>query len=216
MCPPATVALSGTAAAAERRSARERLLDAADELFYEHGVNTVGIDRVIERAGVAKASLYATFGSKDELIRAYLQRRHERRRALIDEAFARCEQPRERLLAIFDVLGELVARRGTRGCAFVNAGSEAPPGGAIEQATDAYRAWVRELFCENAEAAGAADPDTLADQLTLLYHGAAVCARMDHGSAGVAAAARTAAASLVEDALARPRPRPRRQSRTGA
>ena len=54
------------------RSARERLLDAANELFYEEGVHTVGIDRVIERAGVAKATLYSTFGSKDELVRAYL------------------------------------------------------------------------------------------------------------------------------------------------
>ena len=58
---------------AARPSARERLLAAADELFYEEGVHTVGIDRVIEHAGVAKGSLYNTFGSKDELIRAYLE-----------------------------------------------------------------------------------------------------------------------------------------------
>ena len=59
----------------ERQSARERLLTAANELFYAGGVHTVGIDKVIERAGVAKATLYSVFGSKDELIRAYLQRR---------------------------------------------------------------------------------------------------------------------------------------------
>ena len=59
-----------------RASARERLLAAANELFYNEGVHTVGIDRVIEQAGVAKASLYNTFGSKDELIRAYLESRH--------------------------------------------------------------------------------------------------------------------------------------------
>ena len=58
---------------ARRPSARERLLDAADELFYEEGIHTVGIDRVIDRAGVAKASLYSTFGSKEELVRAYLE-----------------------------------------------------------------------------------------------------------------------------------------------
>src|SRR5664279_4910680 len=62
----------------DRRSARERLMTAADELFYEEGVHTVGIDRVIEHAGVAKGSLYNTFGSKDELIRAYLEGRHAR------------------------------------------------------------------------------------------------------------------------------------------
>ena len=59
-------------------SARERLLAAASELFYAEGVHTVGIDRVIERAGVAKASLYNTFGSKEELVRAYLESRHAR------------------------------------------------------------------------------------------------------------------------------------------
>ena len=60
---------------AARPSARERLLAAANELFYDEGVHTVGIDRVIEQAGVAKASLYNTFGSKDELVRTYLQTR---------------------------------------------------------------------------------------------------------------------------------------------
>ena len=63
-------------ASAARPSARERLLAAANELFYNEGVHTVGIDRVIEQAGVAKASLYNTFGSKDELVRAYLEGRH--------------------------------------------------------------------------------------------------------------------------------------------
>ena len=64
-------------ASAPRPSARERLLAAANELFYDEGVHTVGIDRIIEQAGVAKASLYNTFGSKDELVRAYLQARHD-------------------------------------------------------------------------------------------------------------------------------------------
>jgi len=65
----------------DRSAARERLLDAADELFYEEGVHTVGIDRVIERAGVAKATLYNAFGSKEELVRAYLLRRLDARKA---------------------------------------------------------------------------------------------------------------------------------------
>ena len=64
---------SNNAGPAAKPSARERLLTAADELFYQEGVHTVGIDRVIEQAGVAKASLYNTFGSKDELVRAYLE-----------------------------------------------------------------------------------------------------------------------------------------------
>jgi len=69
-------------------SARERLLAAANELFYEEGIHTVGIERVLERAGVAKASLYSTFGSKDELVRAYLRSRAERRQQRVSERIA--------------------------------------------------------------------------------------------------------------------------------
>jgi len=92
---------------APRVSARERLLAAADELFYENGINTVGIDRVIERAGVAKASLYDCFGSKDELVRSYLQARNEARRTRINERLSQYHTPEEKILSIFDLLGEL-------------------------------------------------------------------------------------------------------------
>ena len=68
--------------------ARERLLGAANELFYAEGVHTVGIDRVIDHAGVAKATLYSVFGSKDELIRAYLDRRHQGWHERIEEKLA--------------------------------------------------------------------------------------------------------------------------------
>src|SRR4051794_1799282 len=91
----------------ERASARERLLAAASELFYEEGVNTVGIDRVIERAGVAKASLYSAFGSKDELIRAYLESRNEARQRRINAKIAQYGTPRDKLLGLFDYLEEV-------------------------------------------------------------------------------------------------------------
>src|SRR5215467_10828653 len=90
-------------------SARDRLLAAATELFYEEGVHTVGIDRVIERAGVAKASLYSTFGSKEELVRAYLEERAALRRQRISQRIGMHEQPRDRILAVFDYLAEVVA-----------------------------------------------------------------------------------------------------------
>src|SRR6201995_3135156 len=89
-----------------RASARERLLDAASELFYAEGIHTVGIDRVIERAGVAKASLYNTFGSKDELVRAYLQQRHAATVARIARFMDQSADPRMRLLSVFDAQGE--------------------------------------------------------------------------------------------------------------
>src|SRR5918998_1512384 len=101
--------------------ARDRLLAAADELFYAEGVHTVGIDRVIERAGVAKASLYSTFGSKDELVRAYLRGRHGTRRTRLLTGIERFTTPRDRLLGVFDLLAETATRPGFRGCAFYNA-----------------------------------------------------------------------------------------------
>ena len=185
----------------DRRSARERLLTAADELFYANGVHTVGIDRVIERAGVAKATLYSAFGSKDELIRAYLQARHAARRERITRKLARYDTPRDRLLGIFDVLGESIAEAGFRGCPFVNASAEARPGSAIEEVSDESRAWTRSLLVELGRAAGAADPERLARQLALLYDGATVSARMDRDP-GAAAAARATAVTLVDAACA--------------
>jgi AcrR family transcriptional regulator len=186
----------------DRVSARDRLLAAANELFYKEGVHTVGIDRVIEHAGVAKATLYSAFGSKDELIRAYLAARHAARRERITTAIARLETPRERMLAVFDVLGESFAQPGFHGCAFVNASAEASQGSSILEVVDEYRAWVRSLFVDLAREAGAADPETLAGQLVLLYDGAGISARMD-GDLDAAAAARTIAALLIDAAVSR-------------
>ncbi len=189
--------MSAKTQAPPRASARERLLAAADELFYEGGVHTVGIDRVIERAGVAKASLYSIFGSKDELIRSYLTARHEARKQRITRGLARYETPRSRLLGVFDVLGEAIAEPGFRGCAFANASAEAPPGSAAVQVSDESRAWMLALLADLARAAGAADPERLARQLMLLYDGASVAARMDRDPAA-AAMARAAAAALLD------------------
>jgi AcrR family transcriptional regulator len=186
---------------APRASVRERLLAAADELFYEEGVHIVGIDRVIERAGVAKASLYSAFGSKDELIRAYLMRRYARRRERLTEALARHDTPRERLLAVFDILGESFSDPRFHGCAFVNASAEAPPDSPIQAAAAEYRTWVRSLFEDLARTAGAPEPARLARQLLMLYDGAAISARMDR-SPDAAACVRVAAAALLDGALA--------------
>jgi AcrR family transcriptional regulator len=179
-------------------SARERLLEAASELFYDEGVHTVGIDRVIERAGVAKASLYNTFGSKDELVRAYLERRHEGTSARITRYLERYTTPRERLLGVFEAQGELFADPGFRGCAFVSASAESP-GEAVSRAADDYRGWVRGLLTGLAREAGAAEPEKLGRQLHMIYDGASLSARMDHDSSS-SVAARAAAAALLDAA----------------
>jgi AcrR family transcriptional regulator len=185
---------------ADRASARQRLLAAASELFYEEGVHTVGIDRVIERAGVAKATLYHAFGSKDELIRAYLEARHAAtREGMMRELAARYRTPRERLLGVFDVQGLSFAEPGFRGCAFISASAEARPGSTVEGVAGEYRAWVRALFLDLAQEAGVTDPERLARQLVLLYDGAGISAWMDRDPTA-AIAARTVAAALVDAA----------------
>ena len=179
-------------------SARDRLLEAANELFYDEGVHTVGIDRVIERAGVAKASLYNTFGSKDELVRAYLEMRHARVADRITRYLERYDTPRERLLGVFEAQGEIFGEEGFRGCAFAAASAESP-GEAVSRAADDYRGWVRGLFTGLAREAGAADPEKLARQLHMLYDGGSLSARMDHDPSA-SRAARAAAEALLDAA----------------
>jgi AcrR family transcriptional regulator len=183
-----------------RASARERLLVAANELFYAEGVNSVGIDQVIKKAGVAKASLYNTFGSKEELVRAYLRGRHSQTRERIArELHARYRTPRERLAGVFEVQGQLFAEPDFRGCAFICASAESDTSEAIEKATGEYRIWVHSLFLDLAYAAGASEPEALAKQLVVIYDGAGVSAWLDHDPS-VAKAAVGIARALVDAA----------------
>ncbi len=196
--PSATSTDPGTA----RRSPRERLLEAAGELFYAEGIQSVGIDRVIERAGVAKASLYSTFGSKEELVGAYLDERHARiigrLRAAVDAVDP--ADPVARILAVFDAQAEIFRAPDYRGCAFTAAAAEAPRGGRIDEATRDYRREVRDLFTELATAAGAPDPPLLASQLQLLYDGGGSAANLDRDPS-IAGPVHAAAASLLAASL---------------
>jgi AcrR family transcriptional regulator len=184
------------AASPRKRSARERLLDAADRLFYSEGVHAVGIDRVLDQSGVAKGSLYYNFGGKDDLVRTYLQNRHAKWAARIDEELATAATPAGRILAIFDALGALFAQPDFRGCAFINAVAEAPPGSAEELAAKDFRIWLHELFAGLVAEAGYRDAGQLTAQLVLLYDGANISAQMDHNPAA-AGTARDAAAGLL-------------------
>jgi AcrR family transcriptional regulator len=194
----------------EKATARERLLDAAAELFYEEGVNSVGVDKILERAGVAKASLYKIFGSKDELVRAYLIQRHSRTQdRMKSELAARYTTPRQRLVGVFEIQGLSFAEPGFRGCAFVGANAESQTGSAVEQATKDYRRWLHELFEELATEAGASDPSSLAAELVLLYDGAGISAWMDHAPQTALRSA-AIAKGLVDAAI----PRRKRSTRT--
>ena len=193
-----------------RRPARERLLAAAEELFYQEGVQSVGIDKVIERAGVAKASLYGNFNSKDDLVRAYLDSRFEARRAAIETKLALHKAPREKMLAVFDAMTEAIAKPNYRGCAFLRATAEMPADASGRQVCRDARRWTRELLSGLAKEAGAVDPDALAKQLVLLYDGAAASVQMDRDHAA-GAAAKAAAALLIDAAREKRSDRARRR-----
>jgi AcrR family transcriptional regulator len=185
-----------------RTSARQRLLAAAGELFYENGINTVGIDRIIEHAGVAKASLYDCFGSKEELVRAYLQERGEARRARLNERLARYDDPVDQILAVFDLLAELSAQPDYRGCAFARASADASASDKVKSAVSESRAFILEKFTDLCRLAAAragckaADPVLLAKQLVLLYDGATTSAYLD-GNRDAAATARALAVQVL-------------------
>ena len=182
-----------------RATARERLLAAADELFYENGINTVGIDRIIEHAGVAKASLYDCFGSKDELIRAYLEARNLARQTRVNEWISRYDTPQKKILGIFELLRELTSRPGYKGCAFVRARADDSASDKVKVASNQPRAFMLGLFASLAREANAADPEKLAQQLLLLYDGTSVAAHLDRNH-NAASLARDAAAQLLASA----------------
>jgi AcrR family transcriptional regulator len=181
----------------KRASPRQRLLAAADELFYNEGIHSVGIDRVIERAGVAKGSLYYNFSGKDELVKEYLLGRHASWTARIDTAIAAQADPKDRILAIFDVLGELFSAPDFRGCSFMNAVAEAQEGGPELAAAANFRAWLHDMFGDLVGGLDVQNPSLLAGQLVVLYDGAVAAAQMD-ASPGSAQTAKALAAMAIE------------------
>ena len=194
-----SVSLYLMSTAAARRPARDRILDTASELFYAHGIHAVGVDRLIAESGVAKATLYKQFHSKDDVVAAYLRRMDESwRRQLRSAALAAGDDPREQLLGVFAAL-EHAAREGTLGCAFINAAAEYAPGSTAHAITAEHKRAVRDWIRTLAAAAGAADPDTLAFQLALLIDGTLAATRVE-GAAEAAEAARLVAHTLLDAA----------------
>jgi AcrR family transcriptional regulator len=182
-------------------SARDRLLGAADALFYRRGIRNVGIDEIIATAGVAKASLYNHFASKDELILAYVQRRDDAWFAWFrEEVERRASAPAKRLLAVFDVLIDFVGETSFRGCAlqntFVELADRAHP---AHKAVLASKRALRGYLGDLAEHAGLAKPKAIAEQLGLLVEGALLTSSLE-GSDTPAKTARAAAAALLKGA----------------
>jgi AcrR family transcriptional regulator len=189
--------------ARDPRPARERILDTAAELFYRDGYGAVGVDTIIEQAGVAKMTLYRNFASKDELIVAYLERANERFWDWFDDALASPpDDPRQKLVGLFDAVAKLSGSPACLGCTFQVAAAEFPspdhPGHRVARAhKDEVIRRLRELAMD----AGARDPERLAQQLMLVMDGAWAAARMFGTAGGPAPAAPAAARALLETEL---------------
>jgi len=183
--------------------ARERILDAAYELFSRNGIRAVGIDAIIERSGVARMSLYRHFGSKDALVLAFLERREERwtKDWLQREVQGRASDPADRLLAIFDVFDAWFQRDDFEGCSFINVLLEiADPESELHRASADYLARIRAFVRQLAAEAGAADAEGLAHKWHILMKGSIVAA--GEGDRDAARRAREVAALVLRDATA--------------
>jgi AcrR family transcriptional regulator len=178
-------------------TAEERVLATADALFYERGVQAVGMDAIRAASGVSLKRLYQAFPSKDHLVQAALRRRDRSVREAIGRHLDAAAGPEERILAVFDYLDEWFREPDFRGCAFINAYAELGPGSA--DVADLVRVHKEALQSRLAElVAAAARPPALADQLAILANGAMVLA----GISGTPEPARQAheAARLLIDA----------------
>lgn len=153
--------------------AQEHLLRAAEELFYKEGVRTVGVEAVVERAGVNKMSLYRQFSSKDELILAYLERMDACFFERFDASVAKHPgQPKAQLIQYFVDLAERATQKDYRGCPFVNVAAEFPD--ATHPARERVarnKAQLMQRLVELCEGAGAREPQALANSLALVIEG---------------------------------------------
>ncbi|WP_407287327.1 TetR/AcrR family transcriptional regulator [Streptomyces sp. BP-8] len=188
-----------------RAQARTRILDAAEKLFYDRGIQAVGMDELRAAAGVSLKRLYQCFPAKHDLVEAYLRRRDERwRAALAAYVTEHADDPAKRPLAVFDWLHDWFRAPDFRGCAFINAFGElgAVSDGVGQVAREHKRALLSYLT-ELVQAVPVRQPAPLAGQLALLVDGAITAAAVS-GEPDAARHARSAAESLLAACAARP------------
>jgi AcrR family transcriptional regulator len=181
------------AALREKPTMKERILETADRLFYLRGIRAVGVDTIAAEIGISKRTLYNHFPSKDELIAAYLERRFTR-------APASDKPPVEQILGTFDRLERGFARKGFRGCPFVNAVAELGAGDqSVKKIAVAFkesrRLWFRDLLLQ----LNAVNAEGLATQLTLLVDGS-IAQDLVRDDPSMARAAKEAARVLLSNA----------------
>jgi AcrR family transcriptional regulator len=188
--------------AATTTNARDRLIETAITLFNRYGFHATGVDRIVAVAKVAKKTLYAHFPSKEDLIIAALSRK----RAAFSDKFlpsvlASSDLPRDRLLALFELAKSWFNDPDFYGCIFVNAAVEySEPGHPINACAREFKTLLRGFALEQAQAGGAADPESLADQIALLFEGATTVAQVS-ARPDAATTAKAIAAQLIDQAF---------------
>ena len=184
---------------------RERLIDAAYDLFSTNGVNQVGVDTVLAKSGCAKASLYGNFDSKVALAIAFLDRRETvwTRGWLETQIKRRATSPQARLLAVFDVFDGWFRKKSFEGCSFINVLLESKPGSPVRQAAAAHLAKIRAIIRTLAEQANLQEPEKFAQAWHMLMKGSIVSA--GEGNRNAAREAKDAA-QLVLNGWKRKRP----------
>ena len=188
---------------AQPRNARDRLLYKAIDLFYEHGFQAVGLDRIIDEVGVTKTTFYKHFSCKDELMIEAIRMRDEWERTAWRRAVRRIagSDPREQLLALFDVLDLWFNDPDFKGCIFINVAAEFPnPHDPIHQTAVVHKKAARDDVRDLAASAGVADPETFADLYTAIVEGTLIM-RHVHGKHDAARTARPMVESLLTQYL---------------
>ncbi|OBK70658.1 TetR/AcrR family transcriptional regulator [Mycobacterium sp. 1274761.0] len=184
----------------EAPSARERIIDTCYDLFTRRGVGDVGVDEIVAKADVAKATLYRHFPSKDDMVLAFMDRRAEvwTNEVIDRQPRERSDDPKGQLLALFDVLDEWFHQRSDyEACSFIKTLFEVGPEGRVGQACISHLDRIRDILRARAAAAGLRDPEGLAWQLNILLKGSIVCAA--EGDADAARRAKPLVAWLIQE-----------------
>jgi AcrR family transcriptional regulator len=189
---------------ADKTTARERLLKAASELFYNEGIVATGIDAITARAGVAKMSLYNNFASKADLVQAYVEARHKEWQGIYQARTRTAVTPKERILAVFDSYLDHAAfdyQKGFRGCGLYNAAAELPMGDPGRAAVATQKEEAERLIRDALEELLPRDPSRaaeLAEHLSFLLEGAMTRAGLEGHDTRLRSARRMAESLLRE------------------
>lgn len=158
---------------AQRAPAKGRILDTANVLFYEVGINSVGVDRIIAQSSVTKATFYKHYRAKDNLIVEYITTRHLAVRAECDAIIAAATTPAAALFAIVAATIGEINTPGFRGCPFINAAAEYPETNhPVRRVISEHREWFVDALAQLLKAAGHPVPGDAADELLLARDGA--------------------------------------------